>query len=231
MGAFRAGEMIMPTATREVLIAGATGLVGGHLLRELLASADISRVHAVLRRRTGQDHPKLRQVRLDFDGLVADPADALGDLAVDAAFCCLGTTRAKAGSAAAFRRVDLDYVRAFALAARSAGARAFALNSSVGADAESKNLYLRTKGEAEIACREAGFESLLIFRPGLLRGQRDEFRLAERLGILAAPLTDRLMAGSLARYRSIDANRLATVMLRETLAARPGAHVFEGKCL
>ena len=218
----------MPRPVRDVLVAGATGLVGGHLLEALLDSADIGRVYAVLRRRTHADHPKLTEIRLEFADLAAAPGTVLGDLAVDAAFCCLGTTRAKAGSADAFRRVDLEYVRAFALAAYGAGARAFALNSSVGADPGSGNLYLRTKGEAEAACREVGFESLLIFRPGLLRGSRAEFRLAERLGILAAPVTDLLMAGSLARYRSIDARRLAATMLRETLAARPGEEVFEG---
>jgi uncharacterized protein YbjT (DUF2867 family) len=218
----------MSTASRDVLIAGATGLVGGHLLDGLLASATVSRVHAMLRRSTHLDHPKLREIRLSFEDLATHPGATLGDLAVDAAFCCLGTTRANAGSAAAFRRVDLDYVRAFALAAKAAGARVFALNSSVGADAGSGNLYLRTKGEAETACREAGFESLLIFRPGLLRGKRAEFRPAERLAALAAPLTDRLMAGPLARYRSIEAERLAAIMLRETLAAGPGEQVFEG---
>ena len=114
---------------------------------------------------------------------------------------------------------------------RTGHARAFALNSSVGADAGSGNLYLRTKGEAEAACRETGFESLLIFRPGLLKGERTEFRLAERVGILAAPVTDRMMVGPLTRYRSIDARDLAAVMLRETLAAKPGEQIFEGKRL
>ncbi len=221
----------MTRASRDVLVAGATGLVGRSVVELLLADERVTRVHAVLRRSSGMEHPKLREIRLDFEDLAARPEALPGNPSVQAAFCCLGTTRARAGSAEAFRRVDLDYVQAFARAARAAGATAFALNSSVGADAGSRNLYLRTKGEAESACRAVGFESLLIFRPGLLRGQRDEFRPAERLGVLVAPLTDRLMAGPLARYRSIDAGRLAEVMVRETLTAEPGEHVFEGSGL
>lgn len=221
----------MAASSRIALVAGATGLVGGHLLQAFLQRSEFGEVIAVTRRTTAVTHPHLTEILADFEQLEASLTEGLAGRQVDCAYCCLGTTRAKAGSPAAFRRVDLDHVAAFAGSAKRAGTAVFALNSSVGADPESGNLYLRTKGEAEAACRAVGFESLLIFRPGLLRGQREEFRLAERLGVLAAPLTDRLMLGPLARYRSTSARDLAAVMYAASINAQPGETVFEGRDL
>ncbi len=143
----------MTRAYRDVLVAGATGLVGRSVVELLLADDRVTQVHAVLRRSTGTEHPKLREIRLDFDDLAARPDALPGNASVQAAFCCLGTTRAKAGSAEAFRRVDLDYVQAFARAARAAGATAFALNSSVGADAGSRNLYPSKRANPHSSCK------------------------------------------------------------------------------
>jgi uncharacterized protein YbjT (DUF2867 family) len=105
---------------RTALLAGATGLVGGHLLRRLLADPRYERVIAVSRKELG-GHPKLRALITDFDAIEAAIA-GLGAM-VDDAFCALGTTIKIAGSRAAFRRVDFGYVVAFARAARAAGAR------------------------------------------------------------------------------------------------------------
>jgi len=218
----------MAASSRLALIAGATGLVGGHLLQALLQRQEIAGVIAVTRRTTGMTHPRFTEILADFEQLEAALAEGLAGRRVDRAYCCLGTTRAKAGSPEAFRRVDLHHVAAFARGAKQCGTRVFALNSSVGADPDAGNLYLRTKGEAEAACRALEFESLLIFRPGLLRGERKEFRLAERLGVMAAPLTDRLMLGPLARYRSVPAHRLADVMCEASINPQPGETVFEG---
>jgi uncharacterized protein YbjT (DUF2867 family) len=210
---------------RTALLAGATGLVGGHLLDTLLADPRWARIISVSRRASGRSDPKLEEVPTDFERLV----DTLPATPADTAFCCLGTTMRQAGSRPAFQRVDLDYVQAFARAARDRGVETFVLNSSVGADPAASNFYLRTKGEAEAACEAIGFTSLLIFRPGLLRGRRRDFRLGERLGLLAAPLTDRLLLGALARYRSTDARVLARRMAAEALAAPAGVHVLAGQ--
>src|SRR5512144_3092227 len=106
---------------RTALLAGATGLVGGHLLRRLLADPRYRQVIAVSRKALGIEHPKLRPLITDFDAIEAAVA-GLGET-VDDTFCALGTTMRTAGSRAAFRRVDFGYVRAFARAARAAGAQ------------------------------------------------------------------------------------------------------------
>jgi uncharacterized protein YbjT (DUF2867 family) len=82
--------------------------------------------------------------------------------------------------------------------------------SSVGADAGSRNFYLRTKGEMEQALEALGFTRLDILQPGLLRGDRTgEVRPAERLGILLSPLMNILLRGRLDRYAAIDADIVA----------------------
>lgn len=201
------------------LLAGATGAVGTALLDILLAREDGSRVLAVGRRAPPQKHARLEWVQAELE----DFQEALSGRTFDQAFCCLGTTMKRAGSKAAFRAVDLDGVTAFAGAARVGGAGFFGLVSAAGADARSRNFYLRTKGEAEAAVEALGFPSLAIMQPGLLRGAREEFRAGERLGQAAAPLLDRVLLGPLAHYRSVAIGSVAAAL--EVAARRRAAGV------
>lgn len=201
------------------LLAGATGAVGSRLLDRLLARTDDTRVVVVARGAAPRRHARLewRQAELGSIG------PALAGLAVDEAYCCLGTTLRRAGSREAFRAVDLEGVGAFAFAAREHGAGFFGLVSAAGADAASRNFYLRTKGQAEARVAALGFERLAIMQPGLLRGPRQEFRLGERLGQLVAPLSDALLLGPLARYRSVSIDTVAAALAAgRTLP--PGTH-------
>ena len=205
-------------AERRAVIAGATGLVGRHLLERLLERPEWTRVTTVGRSAPEATHGKLEHLKASLDGFPR----ALASAKFDDAFCCLGTTMKKAGTKARFRAVDLDGAVQFARAARKAGARSFGLVSAAGASTDSRNFYLQTKGHAEREIETLGFSSLAIARPGVLRGDRAESRPAERLAILAAPLTDRLMIGPLASYRSADARDVADALVAAALAARPG---------
>ena len=155
---------------KSVAVAGASGLVGSSLLQLLLS--DCERVAAVTRRPFGISSPKLVEIAGDFEHLAP-----LGE--IDAAFCALGTTIKKAGSQEAFRRVDAAYVVAFAKAACEAGAKRFAVVSSVGTEVDSSNFYLRVKSEMEEAVRAIPFEGVYIMRPSFLMGDRPEARPAE----------------------------------------------------
>lgn len=118
-----------------------------------------------------------------------------------------------AGSEAAFRAVDLDSVLAFAAAVRRSGVKRMVTISSVGADPESGNFYLRTKGEAERGLEALGFERLDILRPGLLRGERGtDRRLGERIGILLSPVVNLFLKGRLDRFAAIDADLVASAI-------------------
>ena len=147
----------------RIMLVGATGLVGSNVLARLLADARVEAVIAPTRKPLAA-HAKLQNPIVDFARL---PVDAEW-WAVDAAICTLGTTRAKAGSDQAFIEVDHLYPLAVARFVRNHGATRFALNSSVGADAASRFLYTRTKGQVENDIRALGFPSLTIVRPGLI---------------------------------------------------------------
>ncbi|MBI3886683.1 MAG: oxidoreductase [Opitutae bacterium] len=209
---------------RTALIAGASGLVGGELLRQLLAEAEYGRVVAVGRRPLDVTHPKLVRVTADFAALDR----VAGELRGDDAFCCLGTTIRAASSRVAFRAVDHAAVLAFGWAAQRGGAQRFYLVSSLGADAQSRVFYSRVKGETEAALRVLGFGTLGIFRPSLLRGTRKEFRPGERIGHGMMAVLDPLLVGRWRKYRAIEATVVACAMLRCALGAPgPGTLVFE----
>ncbi len=183
-------------------IAGASGLVGGHLLTLLLQEFD--QVAAVTRRPLGVSAPNLREIAF------GDPLPAL-----DAAFCCLGTTIKKAGSESAFRRIDFDAAVAFARTSRAAGASSFAIVSSVDASPASSNFYLRVKGETEAAVVALGFERVTILRPSFLLGDRSESRPGEKIGIVIASALGFLFVGPLRKYRAVNAELVAAAMLKD----------------
>lgn len=212
---------------RYAVVAGASGLVGGHLVEELLRAPEYARVTALVRRRLPLEHARLRQVVVDFARLdSAGPA-----LAADDAYCALGTTRAKAGSDDAFRRVDFDAVEEFARLTQLSGASQFLLVSSSGANASSRFLYPRVKGEAEEAVSRLPFAGVHVFRPSLLLGARAERRPLERLAQAALTPLLPLMGGPLRRYRPIQAAVVARAMVRWALRGKTDVNRLENELI
>jgi uncharacterized protein YbjT (DUF2867 family) len=200
-----------------ILIAGGTGLVGRITLAKALDDARVTQVVAPTRKAL-PSHPKLVNPLVDYEAL---PPEA-DWWTCDAVICALGTTRAKAGSAEAFHRIDHDYPLMVARHARAQGAQAFALVSAIGADAGSRLLYNRTKGEVEASIGALDYPSYTIVRPGLIGGQRDEFRPMERvsdavLGVLGTVLPR--------QWRISPAENIAAALIDAALAAKPGRHI------
>lgn len=209
--------------SRTALLAGATGLIGSHVLKLLLAEDEWSRVVTVGRRPSPELHEKLEQRVLDLGEL-----ETVSDLPhVDDVFCCLGTTIKQAGSQPAFRRVDHAFVLGVAHAGLHAGAKQFLLVSAIGADPGSRVFYSRIKGETESAIRRLAFQGVQIFRPSLLLGERTEFRLGERIAMVVAPPLSLLLLGRLRRYRPIRAATVARAMVNLAREAPRGPNVFE----
>jgi uncharacterized protein YbjT (DUF2867 family) len=203
------------TTPKIALVAGASGMVGGCLLQALSGAPEYSRIFALTRRPLGREYPKVANRIVVF----ARMAEQLKGMTAHEAFCCIGTTRAAAGSDEAFREADLDAVLLFAQAARAAGANRFVVVSSVGANSNSKKLYLRTKGEMEEAVATVGFPALDIMQPSLLLGSRKEVRPLEVLGSVLAPLINPLLTGKRESLRAIPAETVAKGMIG---AARRG---------
>ena len=194
----------------RICLVGASGLIGGALIRACVGRADV-RLVAVARREL--DLPAGARMEV----LLADPAswgDAIAAARPDVVVCALGTTRRKAGGdEAAFRAVDHDLVLDCARWAVEAGARQFIVVSSVGADPHARSFYLRVKGETEAALTRTGQARLDILQPGLLLGRRGEWRPGEALGQVLAPLAPLLLHGGARRFRPIAARTIAEVIL------------------
>jgi len=191
---------------RVALIAGSTGLIGRELTELLLASPRYTEVHTIGRRAPPIVHEKLHVIASDLQTIPPLPA-------IDDAFCCLGTTIKKAGSQTAFRAVDFDMVLNFANAAKQAGAKRFLVVSSLGANARSPVFYNRVKGEMEQALMAMKFESLIIFRPSLLVGDRAEARVGERVGLAVFSALAPLMIGPARKVRPVEAKAVARAMV------------------
>jgi uncharacterized protein YbjT (DUF2867 family) len=199
------------------MLVGATGLVGGEVLKLALANPKVRQVVAPARRALPA-HVKLLNPVVDFNAL-PEESDWWP---VDAVICALGTTIKKAGSQAAFTRVDHDHPLRVAELALRHGARAYALNSALGADVQSRVFYSRTKGELERDLLALGYPSLTFLRPGLIGGERNESRPAEQFGITVSTWLRPLLPS---RYRVVPAARIAQHLLQAALAAKPGVQV------
>lgn len=209
-------------ASRSALVAGATGLVGGHVVERLAESADVGRVIVLVRKITGRwPSSKVEEKVVDYDAL-----DRAAFENVDEVYACLGTTIKKAGSQDAFRKVDHDYTLAVANMAKAAGVTRFAVVSSVGASARSSNFYLRVKGETDDALERIGFAGLVIARPSVLVGNREEHRPGEKVGIAVSRAFSFALVGGLKKFRPIEARRVAHAMIESTKSAE-GTRILE----
>lgn len=204
---------------KKILIVGASGVVGQQVLALALNDINISHIIA-LTRSPLPTHPRLQNVIVDFDNLPVDEEW----WNVDAVICSLGTTIAKAGSAATFTKIDYGYALQVARVAKAHGVATYALTSAMGADPHSRIFYLRTKGELEQALSELGFSSLTLVRPSLIDSQRSEFRRSERLLLILFRLFRPLIPK---RYRAIKDKKIANCLLNAALTAKPGKHIVE----
>lgn len=206
---------------KTVLLLGATGLVGGHILNRLLENETYERVIALTRSALPG-----AEALSTLDNRIVDfgrPDEWRDQVAADQTICALGTTIKKAGSREAFRQVDYEYPLMVARAALNAGSRHFLLVSAMGADANSPLFYNRVKGELEAAIFRLGFPRVSIFRPSLLLGDRREFRPGEAIG----QVLGRWFRIAIPRqYQPIHARTVAAAMVRIAVEDPPGNRVL-----
>ena len=206
---------------KKALVIGATGLIGKQLVDSLLKSDRYKEVRVLVRKSLKNPHPKLVEKIYNF--AQPDASQVVGD----DVFCCLGTTMKQAGSKEAFYTVDYEYPVQTARFARQNGARQYLIVSAMGADPKSAFFYNRVKGEVEQALRAVGFDSLHIFRPSLLLGNRGERRMGEKIGETVMQIFDPIMVGPLRKYRAIDSAKVANAMLAFASKEKSGVMVHE----
>jgi len=213
------------TTTKKIsLVAGSTGLIGNLLIEELVKSG--KEVISISRNKNISEDKQILNKVVDFDD--KESLDGLFTNITDV-FICLGTTIKKAGSNEEFRKVDVDYCFSIAEAASKAKVPNLSIVTSIGADSESNNFYLKCKGEVEEMISSLCFKSLSIYRPGLLIGKREEKRFAESIGQIIQPrLIDPLLRGSSKKYRSVKAVDLAYT-IQKLSGVKEGKTIYQFK--
>lgn len=200
----------------NVAIVGSSGLIGQHILSNLLHDPN-ALITIIGRRRLGLGNPRISELVVDFS-----QQEQLNQIfkGFDAVFVAIGTTQRQVrGDLSAYRKVDHDIPISVAIACASNHIPALLLVSSIGADSQSRNFYLRIKGEVEDAITTMSIPFVGIFQPSLLLGERKELRIGEKISQVLMPLLSPLLPKI---YRPIEAAAVAKAMVREAKLKKQG---------
>ena len=208
---------------RKAIVFGATGLVGSHLVKILCENAQYKDVVCFNRHSWKFDHPKYREITSTLTDLKSIAKQIVGD----DLFICTGTTIKKAGSKEKFREIDHKLPLEIARIASRNNMQRLLLVSSVGADPESSNFYLHTKGELEKDIMNLKIPHKTILRPSMLLGKRKELRLAEGAAKILMKITGPVFMGKLKKYRGIQAEDVAAAMVIIAVSEPSKRVIFE----
>lgn len=202
-------------------VAGATGLVGGHIVNLLNQNPNYGKVVAFVRKPVQAKwgtHPKVEQWIVDYDDLKAIESDA----SVDDLFCALGTTKKKTPDAARYYDIDVNYPLKFSDLGLAHGGQSYGVVSAHGANAKSFSSYLKMKGQMEEQLQTRAYKHIAISRPGMLKGDRGSFRLGEFVGGF---VTD-LMPGN---YKTVKALDVAAALVSQAESSHNGVTFIASK--
>ncbi|PKF86374.1 oxidoreductase [Bacillus sp. BA3] len=207
---------------KTALILGATGVVGTQLVKQLSNSKIYSEIHLLTRREMKFTEPKCTGHVVDFDNL----SQYAYLFNVTDVFICLGTTIKKAKSKESFRKVDYDYIIEAAKMAKTSNVEKLLVITAMGANSKSKFFYSRVKGDLEGTLQRLEMNTVHIFRPSLLLGEREEFRAGEKISGLLSTFVKFVFVGPLRPYRAIEANKVAAAMYAAAQTTAKGYHFY-----
>lgn len=212
----------MENKNYTAMVLGSTGLIGSHLLSQLIRNTAYKKIYALSRKPIYIQNPKIINIVTDIKNV----DNQIVDLSIDHLYICIGTTKKKTPDKIKYKEIDHDYPIKVAKTAIKNGCKSVCLVSSIGADKNSKNFYLHVKGEVEDSLSRLEIESLHIFRPSLLLGKRNEFRLGETIGKLFMKMFGFMFIGKLKKYRSISAKTVSKSMITNVLNKNKGKHIY-----
>ncbi len=202
------GKIFMKQKTAIIL--GATGLTGSLLAKRLIADESYTSIKLFSRKASGISSPKVEE----FLGNILQLEEFKKDFTADEVYCCVGTTSAKTKDREVYRAIDFGIPFKAATLAKENKIPTFMVISSMGANAQSKIFYSRTKGEMEQAVLDQEIPNTYILRPSLILGDRNEKRFGESFGAVVLKLTSSLLVGRLKKYRAIKADHIAAAMIK-----------------
>jgi len=212
---------------KTALITGATGLVGKELVRLLLSDPYYDKIKVLSRRELAIKDNRLEVIICeDFDKM-----EEFGkEFNAHDVYCCLGTTMKRAGSKEIFKKIDLDYPLQIAKIAKDQpDFDQYLIVTAVGASKESPLFYNKIKGEVEDELMKMNLKSLKIFRPSLLLGYRDDFRIWEEIAkILTAVLSFFMIRGKSLLW-AIKGKDVAKSMLLVAKQSEEGTKIYKPK--
>ena len=197
---------------KTALVFGSSGLIGGHLLNELIQNDNYSKIKLFVRSDHGSNHSKTEIIKTDFNNLENHKEDIKGD----DCFFCIGTTKQNSPDKNEYRRVELDVPKKIAQIAKSNLVNSFVFVSSGYADPNSSGDYLKFKGLVEEELKRLSFSKLGIMRPSFLMGDRKEKRVGEKVGIFIFKLLSPLFLGPLKKMKPIHSKKVAKAMVEIT---------------
>ena len=197
---------------KTALVFGSSGLVGGHLLSQLIENDDYNKIKIFVRSEPEINDPKVEIIKTDFNNLENHKEDIKGD----DCFFCIGTTKQNSPDKSEYRRVELEVPKQIAQIAKSNSLNSFVFVSSGYADPKSSGDYLKFKGEVEEELKRLNFPKLGIMRPSFLLGDRKEKRVGEKIGIFVFKLLSPLFLGPLKKMKPIHSATVAKAMIAIT---------------
>ncbi|MCB0480164.1 MAG: NAD(P)H-binding protein [Flavobacteriales bacterium] len=207
----------------RVLIAGASGMIGRELTTLCMNEPKIDRVFMLVRKPMAFEHDKLHQIVVDYDTISEKDIPEK----IDVVYCCLGTTIKKAKTRERFRQVDFEYVVELANLAKFKKVEKFIAISAMGANRKSSMFYNRVKGEMEdYLMNDLKMDNVFILRPSLLLGNREEYRLGEKIATVLMTLINVMFIGNLRMYKAIPAKTVAKAMMNLSKMNESGRRIL-----
>jgi uncharacterized protein YbjT (DUF2867 family) len=195
---------------KTALVFGSSGLIGGHLLYQLIENDNYNKIKLFVRSETVIKETKIEIIKTNFSDLENHKEDIKGD----DCFLCIGTTKQNSPDKNEYKKVELDIPIKIAQIARANLVKSFIFVSSIYANPKSSGDYVKFKGLVEEELKELNFSNLGILRPSFLIGSRKENRVGEKIGILTFRLLSPLLLGPLKKMKPINSEKVAKAMVK-----------------
>ena len=195
---------------KTALVFGSSGLIGGHLLNQLIKNDNYNKIKLFVRKEPIIKGPKIEIIKTDFNDLENHKQDIQGD----DCFFCIGTTKQNSPDKNDYQKIELEIPKKIAEIAKINSVNSFIFISSIYANPKSSGDYVKFKGLVEEELKKLNFSNLGILRPSFLMGDRKENRVGEKIGILTFRLLSPLLLGPLKKMKPINSEKVAKAMIK-----------------